>query len=60
MTIPANSTVTIQGVTTKELDYHPTCAMLVQTETSAIPNDFDITPAVVHYTPGKMVLSMFR
>lgn len=50
ITIPANSTVTIQGVITKELDYHPTCAMLVQTETSVIP---DIAPAVVHYYPGK-------
>lgn len=53
ITIPANSTVTIQGITSKELDYHPTCAMLVSSEDSIIPNDFDITPAVVHYTYGK-------
>lgn len=53
ITIPANSTVTIQGITSKELDYHPTCAMLVSSEDSRIPNDFDITPAVVHYTYGK-------
>ena len=53
ITIPANSTVTIQGVASKELDYHPTCAMIVQTEQSVIPDDFDITPAVINYSCEK-------
>ena len=53
LTIPANSSVTIHGVTAKELDHKPTCAMLVQTEDSIIPNDFDITPAVINYNFGK-------
>ena len=52
VSIPPNSTVTIQVITSKELDYHPTCAMLVPTEKSVLPDDFDITPAVVHYTCG--------
>ena len=49
ITIPANSTITIQGVTAKQIDHKPTCAMLVQTEDSIIPNDFDVTPAVINY-----------
>lgn len=53
ISVPANSTVTIKGVTSKELDYRPTCAMLVQTEKSVLPDDFDITPAVVHYSYKK-------
>ena len=31
ITIPANSSVTIKGVTSKELEYQPTCAMMVET-----------------------------
>ena len=53
ITIPANSTVTIQGRASKELDFYPTCAMLIQTEESIIPSDFDITPAVIHYQYGQ-------
>lgn len=53
ITIPANSSVTIKGVTTKELDFHPTCAMMIETEDSIIPSDFDITPAVITYKFGK-------
>ena len=53
VSIPSNSVVTIQCITSKELDYHPTCAVLVPTEKSVLPDDFDITPAVVHYTCGK-------
>ena len=53
VSIPPNSTVTVQCVKSKKLDYHPTCAMLVPTEKSVLPDDFDITPAVVHYTYGK-------
>ena len=53
VSIPPNITVTIQCIASKELDYHPTCAMLVPTEKSVLPDDFDITPAVVHYTCGK-------
>lgn len=43
ITIPANSSVTIKGVTSKDLEYQPTCAMMVETYDSVIPNDFDIT-----------------
>ena len=53
ITIPANSTVTIQGVTAKEIDHKPLCALLVQTEDSIISNDFDVTPAVINYNFGK-------
>ena len=53
VSIPPNSSVTIQCITSKELDYHPTCAMLVPTEKSVSPDDFDITPVVVHYTCGE-------
>ena len=52
ITIPANSSVTIKGVTSKELKYKPTCAMMVETEESIIPPDFDITPAVITYNYG--------
>ena len=52
ITIPANSSVTIKGVTSKELEYQPTCAMMVETGDSLIPNDFDITPAVITYHYG--------
>ena len=53
VSIPANSTVTLRCITSKELDYHPTCAMLVPTEKSVLTDDCNITPAVVHYTFGK-------
>lgn len=52
ITIPANSSVTIKGVTSKELNYKPTCAMMVETKESVIPPDFDITPAVITYNYG--------
>ena len=48
VSIPPNSTVTIQCVTSKELNYHPPCAMLVPTEKSVLPDDFDTTPVIVH------------
>ena len=52
ITIPANSSVTIKGITSKELEYQPTCAMMVESYDSVIPNDFDITPAVITYHYG--------
>ena len=52
ITIPANSSVTIEGVTSKELNNKPTCAMMVETEESIIPSEFDITPAVITYNYG--------
>ena len=52
ITIPANSSVTIKGVASKEIEYQPTCAMMVETYDSVIPNDFDITPAVITYHYG--------
>ena len=60
VSIPANSTVTLRCITSKELDYHPTCAMLVPTEKFVLTDDCDITPAVVHYTFGKMVSLTYR
>ena len=56
ITIPANSSVTTKGVTSKELNYNPTCAMMVETEESIIPLDFDITPAVITYNYGNNAL----
>ena len=53
ITIPANSTVTVKGMTCRELDHRPTAAMLIQTEDSVVPCDFDITPSVVHYEYSK-------
>ena len=53
ISIPPNITVTIQCITSKEQDYHPTCSMLVPTEKTVLSDDFNITPAVVHYTRGK-------
>ena len=53
VSIPANSTVALRCITSKELDYHPTCAMLVPTDKSVLTDDCNITPAVVHYTFGK-------
>ena len=42
ITIPANSSVTMKGMTSKDLNYEPTCAMMVETEESLIPPYFDI------------------
>ena len=52
ITIPANSCVTIKGITSKELEYKQTCAMMTETEDSILPSDFDITPAVITYNYG--------
>ena len=53
ITIPANSTVTLKWLTCREIDHRPTSAMLIKTEESVIPSDFDITPSVIHYEYGK-------
>lgn len=53
ISIPANSSVTIQSVTSKEFEFHTTCAMFTETEDSIIPSDFEITPAVVTYKYGQ-------
>ena len=52
ITIPANSCETIKGITSKELEYKQTCAMMTETEDSILPSDFDITPAVITYNYG--------
>ena len=52
ISIPANSSVTIKGITSKELEYNQTCAMMVETEDSVLPSDFDITPAIITYNYG--------
>ena len=43
ISIPANSSVTIQCVSSKELEFQTTCAMFTETEDSIIPSDFEIT-----------------
>ncbi|MCG7878257.1 MAG: hypothetical protein N0C90_18280, partial [Candidatus Thiodiazotropha endolucinida] len=53
ITIQANSTVTIQCITSNELDLPSTCAMFVETKDSVLPNVFEITPAVINYNFGK-------
>ena len=53
ITIPANSTRTIQCVTSKELEFQTTCAMFTKTEESIVPSDFEITPGVINYTFGQ-------
>ena len=56
VTIPSNSSITKHGVTSKELEFHSTCAMLVQSEKSIVASDFNITPAVVQYASGRNVI----
>ena len=53
ITIPPNSSITIKGITAKEIDHQETCAMIVETEDSVLPSDFDLTPAVITYNFGK-------
>ena len=53
ITIPPNSSITIKGITAKEIDHQETCAMIVETEDSVLPSDFDVTPAVITYNFGK-------
>ena len=53
ITIPPNSSITIKGITAKEIDHQETCAMIVGTEDSALPSDFDVTAAVITYNFGK-------
>ena len=50
--ISANSSATINGITSKELEYHQTCAMMVETEDSVLPSDFVITPTIITYNYG--------
>lgn len=47
--IRPNSSLTIKGYTTHELDYHPTCAIVESTKDSVIPDDIDVTPTLVNY-----------
>ena len=53
ITIPPNSSITIKGITAKEIDHQETCAMIVGTKDSALPSDFDVTLAVITYNFGK-------
>ena len=39
VTIPPNSSTDIQDMTCKELEFHSTCAMLVQSDESFVPNE---------------------
>ena len=47
-----NESIHIRGYTDKEIDYHPTSAMIQETEDSSLPSDIDITPGMVHYVYG--------
>ena len=51
--IPQNRSITIKGITEKEIDHQETCAMIVETEDSVLPSDFDVTPAVLTLNFGK-------
>lgn len=51
--IPPNSTIRIEGITIIELDVHPTCVMTVHSKGSILPDDFEITPAVVYNAHGR-------
>lgn len=44
-----NQTKNIRGVIDKELNYHPTCAIIQETDESNLPNCIDITPSVVYF-----------
>ena len=51
--IRPNDAVTIKGYTDKEMEYHPTAAIIHETEESNLPKYIDITPAIIHYENGK-------
>ena len=53
ISIPANCSVTIQCVGSKELEFQTTCVMFTETEDSIVLSDFEITPAVITYTYGR-------
>ena len=44
----------MKGITAKEIDHQETCAMIVETEDSVLPSDFDVTPAVITYKLVRM------
>ena len=52
ITILPNSSITIKGITAKEINHQETCAMIVETEDSVLPSDFDVIPAVITYNFG--------
>jgi len=52
VTIKPNSDVTVQGYLDKEVPYHPVCCMIHPTKGATIPDDVDITPALVPYKYG--------
>ncbi|KAL5010640.1 hypothetical protein ScPMuIL_012945 [Solemya velum] len=53
ITIKPNVDVTVQGYLDKEVPYHPVCCMIHPTKGAVIPDDVDITPALVPYKYGE-------
>ncbi|KAL5007992.1 hypothetical protein ScPMuIL_013573 [Solemya velum] len=53
ITIKPNADVTVQGYLDKEVPYHPVCCMIHPTKGAVIPDDVDITPALVPYKYGE-------
>lgn len=48
--IGPNQSVNIKGYIDKELNFHDTCAILQETEDSALPRFVDVTPSVIQYS----------
>lgn len=55
ITLPPNSSVTIQGYLYDKLPYHPVCRMLSPAVRSHIPVDLDIEPSVITYETAKNI-----
>ena len=49
VTIKPNTEVVIEGYLDKEVPYQPVCSLIHTTKNSAIPDDLDLTPALVTY-----------
>lgn len=48
--IGPNQSVNIKGYIDKDLNFHDTCAILQETEDSALPRFVDVTPSVIQYS----------
>lgn len=53
VTIHPNQSIDIKGYTDKELNYHPTCAILQETEDSQLPEFIEISPSVTQFVYQK-------
>jgi len=53
ITLGPNETKYIHGYIDKELEYHSTCAIIQETESSTLPDYIDIASGVIHYNYKK-------